>query len=351
MTYERTMADNDLQQRLEKLGRSILKDVEEWELATRDSRRKALEQFTRTVERKLERAFDTEERWQRKRERKLERKRRRQEERLAQAQQRASLPNGLVFLAAALICTGFAIVRPELWWMIFVALGLGSAGAHQIHLAGQQRRLERGAQAEQGEQEARSESPPERHEVDVLCDQLLADLARSPEAVRSFLKKPEQTVESLRRTCRALGERRQQLLAERPAERLEALQAQRAELLRKREAATDGEARRKLEQALGSLEGQASALERLRQSAERVDGEYTSLLVLLQELRTRVSVARTAGTSTQLEGLRNSVQRLNTELEAIADALDSVQREGLSPVSEIGEEDSGPRPQRSRERV
>jgi hypothetical protein len=108
--------------------------------------------------------------------------------------------------------------------------------------------------------------------------------------------------------------------------------------------ASDAEARRKLEQALRSLEGQASALERLRQSTERVDGEYTSLLVLLQQLRTRVSVVRTAGDSTQLEGLRDSVQRLNTELEAITDALESVQREGLSPVSEISEEDSGPRP-------
>jgi hypothetical protein len=339
------MADNDLQQRLEKLGRSILKDVEDWELATRDRRRQALE--------RLSRAFDKEERWQRKRERKLERRRRRQEERLARAQQKASLPNGLVFLAAALVCAGFAITRPGLWWMIFVAFGLGSAGAQQLHLASQQRRLERGQRAGQGEEEpeARREAPQGRHEVDVLCDQLLADLAQSPEAVRSFLKKPEQTVESLRRTCRALDERRQQLLAERPAERLEALQAQRAELLRKREAASDAEARRKLEQALRSLEGQASALERLRQSTERVDGEYTSLLVLLQELRTRVSVARTAGGSTQLEGLRDSVQRLNTELEAITDALESVQREGLSPVSEISEEDSGPRPQRGRERA
>jgi hypothetical protein len=349
--HERAMKEEDtLQQRLEKLGHTLLKEVEAWEQATRDSRHKAVEQFSRKVERKLEKVFDK----QRRREERHERQRRLREERRERERQQASLPGGLFFMFIALVCLGFAIVRPDLWWMVFVAFGLGSAGARQLGLASERRRLERGHREEQKHLEeevaepSRAASP---HEVDVLCDQLLADLAQSPEAVRGFLKEPEKTVESLRRTCRALDERRRQLFAETPPERLEALRAQRAELLRKHAAATDAEARHRLDEAVHSLGGQLSALERLRGYAERVDGEYTSLLVLLQELRTRVSLAKSAGSTAQLEGLRHSVRRLNTELDAITEALDTVPREGLSPIAEIGGEDlGGPRPGKNRER-
>jgi hypothetical protein len=345
--------EDTLQQRLEKLGRTLLKEVEQWEQTTRDSRHKAVEHITRKVERKLDHVIDR----QRRREAREERKQRQREERRERERQQASLPGGLFFMLIALVCLVMAITRPEMWWMVFVALGLGSAGARQLSLASERRRLERGHQEEPPELEegvaepaepARSESP---HEVDVLCDQLLADLAQSPEAVRGFLKEPEKTVESLRRTCRALDERRRQLFAETPPERLEALRTQRTELLRKHAAATDAQARQRLDEAVHSLGGQLSALERLRGHAERVDGEYTSLLVLLQELRTRVSLAKSAGSGTQLEGLRHSVQRLNTELDAITEAIETVPREGLSPIVEIGgEEPGGGPPGRNRQR-
>ncbi len=347
------MNEDNLQQRLEKLGRTVLKEVEEWEQVTRGSRRKAMEQLSRTVERKLERAFNKEKRRQERR----ERRQRLREERRERQRQEASVPGGLFFMAMALVCLGFAISQPHLWWMVFVTLGLGSAGARQLHLASERRRLERSPREEPPELVARTEpetAAPEQaegpHEVDVLCDQLLADLARSPEAVRGFLKEPEKTVQSLRQTCRALDERRRQLFAECPPERLESLQAQRTELLRKHAATTDTETRRKLDDAIHSLGGQLSALQQLQRRAERVDGEYTSLLVLLQELRTRVSLARSAGTHTQLEGLRQSVHRLNTELDAITEALDAVQREGLPPIADILGEDMGHRPTRDRER-
>jgi small-conductance mechanosensitive channel len=232
--------------------------------------------------------------------------------------------------------------------MVFVALGLAMAGAQQLQLVGERRRLERGTRR------AQEEPPPvpaaSRHEVDVLCDQLRADLAQSPEAVRGFLQEPEKTVESLRQTCRALDERRRQLFAEAPPERLAALEAQRAELLRKHAEATDAQARRRLDDAAHSLRGQVEALQRLRQNAERVDGEYTSLLVLLQELRTRVSLARSAGSTTQLEGLHKSVQRLNVELDAITEALEAAQHEGMPAISDVSGEDVRRGPGRDRER-
>lgn len=349
--------EDTLQQRLEKLGHTLLKEVEEWEKATRDSRHKAVKRLSRKVERKIDRAINRE----RCREEQQERKRRQREEQRERERQQASLPGGVFFIFMALVCVAFAIMRPELWWMVFVALGLGSAGARQLSLASERRRLARGhreeyPELEEGEEEGTEEpEPPARaqsaHEVDVLCDQLLADLAQSPEAVRGFLKEPEKTVESLRRTCRALDERRKQLFVETPPERLEALRAQRTELLRKHAAATDEQARLRLDEAVHSLGGQLSALERLRGHAERVDGEYTSLLVLLQELRTRVSLAKSAGSTTQLEGLRHSVQRLNTELDAITEALDTVPREGVPRIEEIGGEDVGGPPGKNRQRT
>jgi hypothetical protein len=354
--------EDTLQQRLEKLGHTLLKEVEEWEKSTRDSRHKAVERISRKVERKLDRVIHRQRRQQARR----ERKRRQREEQRERERQQASLPGGLFFIFMALVCVAFAIMRPELWWMVFVALGLGSAGARQLGLASERRRLARGHQEEypkypeledeeEGTQEPEASAEPARaqstHEVDVLCDQLLADLAQSPEAVRGFLKEPEKTVESLRRTCRALDERRKQLFAETPPERLEALRAQRGELLRKHAAATDEQARQRLDEAVHSLGGQLSALERLRGHAERVDGEYTSLLVLLQELRTRVSLAKSAGSSAQIEGLRHSVQRLNTELDAITEALDTVPREGVPRIEELGGEDVGGPPGKNRQRT
>ena len=87
----------------------------------------------------------------------------------------------------------------------------------------------------------------------------------------------------------------------------------------------------------------------LRTQISPVDGEYTSLLVLLQELRTRVAVARTAGSDVQLEGLKASVGRLNDELGAITDAMQAVQAGTLAPVVDVGgEADATPEAQRER---
>jgi DNA repair exonuclease SbcCD ATPase subunit len=130
-------------------------------------------------------------------------------------------------------------------------------------------------------------------------------------------------VESLRSTSKALDARRRQLKSEGYGAQLSALDAQRTELLGRRELATDAIARTRLNSAIESLDNQAGALRQLVAATERVDGEYTSLLVLLQELRTRVAVARSTTSSTQLGGLRENVERLNDELEAITDAMNT----------------------------
>lgn len=259
------------------------------------------------------------------------RRRERRDERLAHRETRrgdkrqeeienASIVGGVVALAIALMFAVYALLNPHQWWLIFVAFGIGSGGAKQITMAQRRDRaaLQDPSTAVSSLPLAAAAAP---NEVDVLCDQLLADLRASPEAVRAFVITPERTIESLRETAHTLVQRRGQLANERALERIADVQRQRGDLILRRDAASDETARAKLNEAVGSIDGQVAALRQIAAAHERVDGEYTSLLVALQELRTRVALAKTAGAGVQLDGLRQSVSRLNSELEAITQAL------------------------------
>jgi hypothetical protein len=350
------MAESDLQKRIERLGRLLVEEIETWEASTRDSRREAVRRVSQRVERELSAAFgEPLERRQRKADRKREEARRKKEEAQRKEIESSSAIGGTVLMVFAAVCLSFAVMQPELWWMVFVALGLGMGGAKQLQLASQKKRLAARVPDAQGAP-GLSDSFLGRHEVDVLCDRLLHELKHGPEVVRTFLQNPEATVASLRTTCKALDERRRQLLAEKPAEARAQLEKRRDELIQKRSATSDPTARLKLDQALASLQTQAAALEQLEATIERIDGEYTGLMVMLEELRTRMSVARAAGSPVQLDALRANVTRLNAELEAIAEAVESAPREGLPrPIERIGEagepDDSAATAGRSRERV
>jgi septation ring formation regulator EzrA len=143
-------------------------------------------------------------------------------------------------------------------------------------------------------------------------------------------------VEALRKTAKALDVRRSQLAAEDAPGHLSALAEQRRTLAARRDAAQDFQVKAKLEAALRSLDGQETALRQLIVASERVEGEYTSLLVLLQELRTRVAVARSTTSSVQLGGLEQSVERLNAELSAITESLQATQASPFTAVDELG---------------
>jgi hypothetical protein len=347
------MADNDLQKRLEKLGEQLVTDIEAWEKRTRGERAQVLDQLSHKLEEKVGEALTKlAEKSHRERAR-LEKRERRRREREQRKQQEPTTAGGIVFLIAAAICAVMGIVNPQMWWMVFVALGLGLGGAGQ--LAGAARRRKELKATADDEAESMSEpqevkAPPAAgvHEVDALCDALLADLAAAPETVRTFVSDPQKTVASMRATLKSLDLRRQQLLGEDAAGRLTAARAQRAELQARHDATGDAETKLRMEEALHSMSSQEAALQHLLVMTERVDGEYTSLLVHLQELRTRVSVAKSSSTSVQLEGVKASVQRLNDELGAISEAMDAVRRGDLSPVSAV---DGGDAPTKGRSRV
>jgi hypothetical protein len=341
------MAEPDLQKRLEQLGQRLVDDVETWERSTRDQRRAVVGQLASEVQSALTRAQLTKaQRQALRRQEKAERRAAKRREEDAQA----TVGGGVVALLFAVALAFYAFLHPELWWLVFVSLGVGTGGARTLSVALDRRR----ALAPPAPVEAPSPlSAAPVHEVDRLCDQLLADLAQAPEAVKQFIQKPEATIQALRSAARALDARRAQLLAESPRDRLEALQAQRQDLVGRQAASSDDFTRRKLAEAVASLDSQQAALQQLATAGERVDGEYTSLLVSLQELRTRVSIARSAGSSVQVQGLQASVARLNGELEAITEGLDSVARERLQPVAPIAPDvdaatSAGPARDRSR---
>lgn len=272
-------APPDLQQTLERLGTTLEKSAQKW----REHREEERES------------------------RKASRRARRRE----RALESASVPRGLFMLLMALVMVGYAVTHLQFWWLLFVAFGIGSGGVNQLVFA--REREQRSQPAKQEQQKA------QQHEVDALCDQLLADLKASPEVVRTFVQQPEKTVEALRTTAKAVDQRRQDLAGTKS--QLTALEKQREDLKRRRDASSDVEARVKFDGALRSLDGQESALKLLTAVGDRLDGEYTSLLVLLQELRTRVAVAKSTSSSSQLEGLEQNVKRLNEELQAITESL------------------------------
>lgn len=350
------MPEPDLQKRLEQVGRRLVEEVEAWERSTRDHRREAVAQLTTHITQQISHAIEKKRKSEEERraERRTQRAQRRAERR-AREREEASVFSGVAMVTAALALAAFAVLRPDLWWLVFVALGVGLGGAKQLGLVSERRRMALPSSTstdptlEPGAQPAARTA--ETHEVDALCDQLLNDLARAPEAVRRFVQAPEKTIASLRATAKALDSRRLQLLAERPRERLAELETQARTLEGRLASATDEVTRAKLAEALKSLRAQRGALEQLATHADRVDGEYTSLLVSLQELRLRVSLARTAGSTIQLDGVKASVERLGAELEAISSALESVSSGRLAPVAPVSAEPDATSSRDVRERV
>jgi hypothetical protein len=302
------MADHDLQKRLEKLGEQLVSDIERWEQRTRGDRAQRLNQLSHSLESKVGEAFTRIAEQSARAKVREEDKARRRQAREARRHQQPTTAGGVVMLTIAALCAVMGVVNPNLFWMVFVALGLGLGGARQLTEASR-RRPERVEGEPPMDVKLVQQSAPAPHEVDALCDTLLAELAQAPQTVRTFISEPQQTVASMRATLKSLNQRRQQLLAEDAKGRLAAAAQQRAELQQRVDGTQDPETRHRLEDALHSMASQASALEQLLVMTERVDGEYTALLIHLQELRTRVSLAKSSGSTVQLEGVKASVQR------------------------------------------
>ena len=332
------------------------------------------------------------ERWQRRLERKL-RRRAEREARIANA----SLFEGYLWLLGAIVLFIVALsALPFLWWLIFPAAGLGSRGTRVIaRHAGITKatvtvdatvpigsRTPPGQQSVDDQSRARAQRfgslgnrsssfggltmrtpttapaagaplplDPRDARVDGICDKILAELRVAPEVVKEIFRKPEETIASLRTTCRDLTRRERDVrkfLS--PEEDLRL--AREHDALRKRvETESDEVAKLRLSSALAALEQQRDQRQELARSAARFDAEHTRISYTLESLYTQIVRMRSADSASvdvAGAGLRRSLDMLSQEVNALADALEKVNRgeaEKMKKVAEGSAGDSSPPPQ------
>ena len=331
------------------------------------------------------------ERWQRRLERKLRK----------QAEREAKIANASLTEGYAWALTGIALFLIAIsqfwwaWWLIFPAFPLfqrgvrviskytkGAQGAGQQPQHGQQQAQSFG-QSQFGSsfgtpiqpvaptpvsvphhplpfQQAAQRAPPPPMQwpappvkapedprdlrVDSICDRLLAEVKTAPDAARDIFRNPEQTVASLRGTCRELTRRERELRTFlSPAEDAR-LTKEREALSARVEAEGDDVAKLRLASALAALDQQRQQRAELAKSANRFEAEHTRIAYTLESLHTQVVRMRSADSSSvdlAGAGLRQSLDNLTSEVDALADALERVNRGDVGRLQTLGD---GPSP-------
>ncbi|MGI5860496.1 MAG: hypothetical protein ACOX6T_00400 [Myxococcales bacterium] len=299
----------------------------------------ALEQVGEAIKRKQDERREREEQRRRKEE---ERRRRQLEE------QAAARPQGLVLGLAAAIALTFAIMNTAtLWWLFFVAFGLAMGSVSLLSKASERDRLLREqrqqAQAALQSQAAAAQSPIDARvaRVDAVCEKILAEITSGPQIVREVIHRPEQTLAALRKACHELAKREAELRAAiTPAEE-QRLRAERDALSMRIAQEKDEVVRGRLGLAFCALEQQLAQRAELATAASRYEAESTRILYTLESLHTQILRARSADASSSEvagAGLRRSLEQLSDEIDAVAEALESVNRmdtSGVSPVAPI----------------
>jgi hypothetical protein len=306
------------------------------------------------------------ERWQRR----LERKLRRRAEREAKIAN-ASLFEGYIWLLGAIVLFIIALSSlPFLWWLIFPAAGLGSRGTRVIArhtgvtrpaiteplaartaspstapTAEQQRAQRFGSLGVNGKgfggspvqqpfpttstpaRGMQAQQDPRDIRVDAICDKILAELRTAPEVVKDIFVKPDETVASLRATCRDLTRRERELRKFLSPQEDERLVRERDALQKRIEGEADDITKMRLASALAALDAQREQRAELVRAAARFDAEHTRISYTLENLYTQVVRMRSADSSSvdvAGAGLRRSLDMLSHEVNALADALERV---------------------------
>jgi hypothetical protein len=331
------------------------------------------------------------ERWQRRLERKL-RRRAEREARIANA----SLFEGYLWLLGAIVLFIIALSSlPFLWWLIFPAAGLGSRGTRVIarHAGITKPTVTVDATVPLGgrapvtqppiddQSRARAQrfgslgnrpspsfggvtlrtggfggapaagAPPQLDprdaRVDGICDKILAELRVAPEVVKEIFRKPEETIAALRATCRDLSRRERDVRKFLSPEEDLRLSREHDALKKRIDSESDEVTRLRLSSALAALDQQRDQRQELARSAARFDAEHTRISYTLESLYTQIVRMRSADSASvdvAGAGLRRSLDMLSQEVNALADALEKVNRgeaEKMKKVAEGPAADSG----------
>jgi hypothetical protein len=331
------------------------------------------------------------ERWQRRLERKL-RRRAEREARIANA----SLFEGYLWLLGAIVLFIVALSSlPFLWWLIFPAVGLASRGTRVIarHTsvtrpatveppvaartsssdpfdAQARARAQRfgslgGARVDGAPQRsmpppvAAAGADPRDVRADAICDKILTELRSAPETVKEIFRKPEETIAALRTTCRDLTRRERELRKFLSSEEDVRLVRERDALKKRIDLETDDVTKLRLSSALSALEAQRDQRAELVRSAARFDAEHTRIAYTLESLYTQIVRMRSADSASvdvAGAGLRRSLDLLSQEVDALADALERVNRGEAARMQKLAdgpgaEADPGQAPRGQREKA
>ncbi|HZI10574.1 MAG TPA: hypothetical protein VE153_09250 [Myxococcus sp.] len=321
--------------------------------------------------------------------RKWEKKWRKQAQREAQRAARGqretssrSPAQGAAYAAIAITCLVLALGQPRrLWWLVFVALGFFLSAAKHLERRGSRgplgRDAERGPPAEgltsertearvvgrevgrvrasaevlpSGREVARrraealavgeggASEDPRGAKVDVLCGKLLTELREGPPVLREVVHAPERTVEALRQGCHVLARRERELRALSAPEETQRLESEREALAARIASEADVVVRERLTGALAALDEQRRQRAELVLAANRLEAEHTRLYYTLESVYAQVLRVRTADAAGQDvvgAGLRQGVERLGEEVEAVARALEEVHREPPPPDGRV----------------
>jgi len=201
---------------------------------------------------------------------------------------------------------------------------------------------------------------PRAARIDAACARIEAELAQAPAQLREMLGASAQTATALRQTFQRLQAREAALRLESSEESLKFLQQERAELQKKAEASSDAAVKASLSSAVAAIDEQLRQRGFLRQSAERLDAELTRLSWTLDGMGAQLVRLRSAGqesASTPDAAMLDSMNQLQSEIDAIAGALEEVARDdrrahaaGITPVVDVTSEGAQPGKDRERDR-
>ncbi len=296
-----------------------------------------LEEGVRRIQEALGKALSTGaqelERWagdgesptQRRERERQERRRRKKERKLEQLREKSPAGGGVMILIAVVMVV-MSFLGP--WWLVFVALGLAIGGVSQLGAKGEIARLEKELGLLPDELVGGPPDPARERlkRVDEVAQLLLKEFAEGSEAMRAMVARPNETVESIRKSCHALAEREKKLreLAKDGRDRLE---SERAVLATRRDAETDPVTKERLGAALQAMDDQRRERAALESHANRLEAEQVRLAWSLETLYTQVVKARSTGggaAPVEDELVRQELERLTSEVGAVAQALEEV---------------------------
>ncbi len=156
-----------------------------------------------------------------------------------------------------------------------------------------------------------------------------AQIDLAPALVREHLGASAGGVRALRGTCTALLAREHALRTEASPEAVAQLLAERDGINGRIATSDDAQTRMSLQSAIAAIDTQVQQRKLLARSADRLDAELTRLFWTLDGLVAQLVRLRSAGAdATQAPDARlsQSVQQLQSEVAAIADALEEVSR-------------------------